>query len=525
MCVCTILTTQISIAQAPSIQWQKSIGGSYDDYGYCAKQTRDGGYIVVGHTESYDGDCTGDGPWSDSSSISKMYVVKLSSTGSIQWQKQLNTENTGNAQLNFPNDIAYSVMQTADDGYIIAGGGGSSDPHSVTIIKLDSIGNQENIFFLGCDDGTSAYDIKQTFDGGYIVAANVTSEAFDDNCGVSPHVPPFGPDDGADWWILKLSSNLTVQWQKTLGGTNDNGEDWLYAVQQTADSGFVFAGQAGSWDFDVPTGNSGDQGYSDAWIVKLNAAGDLSWTKTYGGTWYDGAQSIEQTTDGGYIVGGYTQSSDGDLASQNGKIGSWVFKIDSAGTIEWQDVIDQSIPYNSGFAVQTSDGGYAVACDLYDTLLDESNYGLTKFNSSGNVLWSKAYGGAFGDYIESIQQTNDGGFILSGGSDSGDNDITGHHGTPNDYSDIWVVKLSGGSAGLKEITPNESVKFYPNPATNQINFSRNVNVQIVDILGNKIAEGKNVNHLDIGKQVPSLYFIKFINKEGQIIQYSKLIKQ
>lgn len=524
-CIFAVLAFQTSKAQAPAIQWQKSLGGTYADDGYCAKQTRDGGYVVVGHTESFNGDCSSDGPWADTNSIEKMWIVKLTSTGSVQWQRQLQSTYTPNAQLLFPNDIAYSVMQTKDGGYIVAGGGGTTDPHAVTILKLDSLGNRIKFLSIGCDDGTSAYDIKETFDGGYIIAADLSSAAFDDSCGVAPHVPAFGPTDGSDWWVLKLNSDLSQQWQKTFGGTGDNGEDWLYAVQQTADSGFIFAGQAGSWNFDVPIGNSGDQGYSDAWLMKLDAAGNLSWTKTYGGTWYDGAESIEQTNDGGYIVGGYTQSTDGDLASQGGKIGSWVFKIDPIGNIQWQKVIDNSIPYNSGFAVQTTDGGYAVACNLFDATLGDSNYGLTKLNATGGVLWSKAYGGNYEEYTQSIQQTTDGGFILAGSSNSADGDVTGHHGAANDYTDIWLVKLAPANTGVNSIATQKIIKVFPNPTTTQINFSENANVQLFDLVGKKIAAARNVNHLDISAQPAGVYLLKFSNNEGQIIQHSTVIKQ
>ena len=176
-----------------------------------------------------------------------------------------------------------------------------------------------------------------------------------------------------------LAQAPTIEWQKCLGGTND---DRAYSIQQTSDGGFIVASITGSNDGDV----SGNHGYDDAWVVKLNSSGNIEWQKCLGGTSYDVANSIQQTSDGGFIVSGYTGSNDGDVSGNHGVYDYWVVKLNSSGDIEWQ----------------------------------------------------KCLGGTDYDYAYSIHQTSDGGFIVAGNTASNDGDVSGNHGA----SDAWVVKLN-----------------------------------------------------------------------------------
>lgn len=522
-----ILFNNVSWAQSPSIQWEKSYGGSYDDEGYCIKTTSDGGYVVVGRTNSYDGDCAGDGPWADTTSISVMWILKTNSTGSIQWQKQLKVTPTANAQLIFANDIAYSVVQTRDGGYVVAGGGATSDPHSLSLLKLDNNGNKIKEFVLGCNNGTSAYDIKQTIDGGYIVTGQVDAAAHSDSCGVVPHVPPHDPNSGnsTDWWVLKLDGNFGIKWQKTFGGTNDNGNDRSFSVQQTADSGYIIAGEAGSWNDDVPTGNSGDQGYSDAWLMKLKQDGSLDWTKTYGGSYYDGARSIVATNDGGYLVAGYTMSTDGDLAAPNAASGCWVFKINHSGVLQWSRVLANSINYVPGYATQTSDGAYVVASRMGDVTHSDGAYGLTKLDPLGNVLWSRVYGGAHGDEPTSLTLTTDGGIAIVGISNSAEGDVTGHHGPSDEYTDIWILKTSAVNTGVQQANSAVSVMVHPNPTQNFLYFSSPTTAELYDLSGRKVRSENDTRQLSLANLPAGTYFLSLLDKSGNCFHRQTITKQ
>jgi hypothetical protein len=220
-----------------------------------------------------------------------------------------------------------------------------------------------------------------------------------------------------DFWVVKLNSTGVLQWQKTLGGS---GSDKATSVQQTADGGYIVAGYTNSTNGDV----TGNHGSNDFWVVKLNSTGLLQWQKTYGGNSSDVAYSIQQTTDFGYIVAGCTNSNNGDVTGYHGTMDYWVTKLDSAGILQWQKTL----------------GGY--------------------------------------DYeaANSIQQTADGGYIVAGWTYSTNGDVTGYHGNV----DFWVVKLAPASLPLKLLS--FTTKLQQNhillnwQTTNEINVSH-INIQ------------------------------------------------
>jgi len=263
------------------VEWQKTFGGKYNDEAYSIQQTTDGGYIVAGETYSFE-----TGGYYD------VYILKLNSKGEIEWQKTF-----GGKYI----DEAYSIQQTADGGYIVAGvtgsfGFGEQDAY---ILKLNSKGEIEWQKTFGGDGFDIATSIQQTTDGGYIAAGWTES---------------FGSGE-YDAYVLKLNSKGEVEWQKTFGGWNDDG---AYSIQQTKDGGYIVAGGTESFG----------SGGTDAYILKLNSKGQLEWQKTFGGEDYDGANSIQQTKDGGYIVAGWTWS------FGSGGADVYILKLDSKGEVE-----------------------------------------------------------------------------------------------------------------------------------------------------------------------------------------------
>ena len=174
-----------------------------------------------------------------------------------------------------------------------------------------------------------------------------------------------------------MNKNI-ISWQKSLGGSDD---DYARSIQQNTDEGYIIAGAFSSNDGDV----SGNHGYFDYWIVKLTSAGDINWQKSLGGNEYDWANSIQQTTDGGYIIAGDSKSNDGDVSENQGDDDSWIVKLTSTGEIDWQ----------------------------------------------------KALGGSGNDQASSIQQTTDGDYIIAGFSNSNDGNVSGNHGG----FDYWIVKI------------------------------------------------------------------------------------
>ena len=330
-------------------------------------------------------------------------------------------------------DYAYSIQQTTDGGYIVAGSSIVTSPSGNSdfwIVKLDAIGNITWQKSLGGSNDADAVSIQQTTDGGYIVAGAYVADNFN-----------------FDSWIVKLDAIGNITWQKSLGGSYD---DRASSIQQTTDGGYIVAGYSSSNDGDV-TGNNGNKDY---WIVKLDATGNITWQKSLGGSGGDDASSIQQTTDGGYIVSGYSESIDGDVTGNNGNVDYWIVKLDATGNITWQKSLGGSYDDVAYSIQQTTDGGYIVAglSASDDGDVTGNNGGvdswIVKLDATGNITWQKSLGGSEWDRATSIQQTTDGGYIVAGFSESIDGDVTGNNGN----KDYWIVKLSNdGSSNLTEL--------------------------------------------------------------------------
>ena len=415
---------------------------SGNDRATSIQQTSDGGYIVAGSTNSKDGNVTGNHGGMD------YWVVKITATGIVNWQMCLGGSN---------DDRATSIQQTADGGYIVAGQSYSRDGNvtgnhgsmDYWVVKLDSSGS---LLWQKCVGGSrddAVYCVQQTADGGYILAGTTLSNNGDVN----------GNHGSMDYWIVKLDGAGNLLWQQCLGGSQD---DAANSVQQTADGGYVVAGYSVSNDGNV----YGNHGGLDYWIVKLDGAGTLLWQQCLGGSSYDMAYDIQQTADGGYVVAGYSLSNDGNVTGNHGIIDYWIVKLDSAGTILWQKCLGGSQDDVAYSIQQTTDGGYIVAGYTYS--IDgnvagnhgNQDYWIVKLDSTGTLFWQKCLGGINTDIAASIQQTSDGGYIAAGYTASNDGDVSGNH----DSQDYWVVKLNTDSradfsAVPRTVIVNEPVRF------------------------------------------------------------------
>lgn len=222
----------------------------------------------------------------------------------------------------------------------------------------------------------TGFEILATSDGGYAVLGEV-----------SP-----GPNGNLDLWLLKLNATGTVEWQYFYGGP---GQERPYQIRQTSDGGYAVLG----WT------NSFGAGYTDAWFLKLDALGSIQWQKAYGGAGTDIASGFQLTSDGGYILVGYSNS------HNPGKeffysIDAWIIKLDSMGNVEWQKAFGRNMTskgshecFNS--VQQTSDGGYIVAGS--GTLWQSGGFvpstWLVKLNGVGTLAWQKFYGAGSGGQL------------------------------------------------------------------------------------------------------------------------------
>jgi uncharacterized delta-60 repeat protein len=248
----------------------------------------------------------------------------------------------------------------------------------------------------GGSDDDYANSVQQTSDEGYVVAGDTMPGAW-----------------GHDFWVLKLGSSGDVTWQKTYSG---GGYDTANSIQQTSDGGYVVAGETDSFAL-----------ADDFWVLKLDSSGDVTWQKTYGdgGFHYDRAHSVQQTSDGGYIVAGETSSFGA------GSFDFWVLKLDPSGDVAWQKTYGGSGDDRAHSVQQTSDGGYIVAGETFSFGAGDCDFWVLKLDSSGDVTWQKTYGGSYYDYTYSVQQTSDGGYVVTGDT----------HSFGAGEWDFWVLKL------------------------------------------------------------------------------------
>jgi hypothetical protein len=378
------------IADPGDTLWTRTYGGSNHEGGYSVQQTTDGGYIIAGHTMSF-----GAGGYD-------LYLVKTDPNGDTLWTRTYGGSNY---------DYGYSVQQTSDGGYIVAGytysfGAGSAD---VWLIKTDANGDALWTRTYGGSDYDFGWCVQHTSDGGYIVAGYTYS---------------FGAGL-ADVYLVKTDANGDTLWTRTYGGS---GEDYGYGVQQLSNGGYIIAGGTGPVFY-----------LTDVYLVKTDSTGDTLWTRTYGGSNSEIAHSVQQTTDGGYIIAG-TTAPIFDVSDV------YVVKTDATGDTLWTRTYGGS-NFDFGECVQqTTDGGYVVAGYTESFGAGGTDVYLVKTDSKGDTLWTCPYGGSGSDFGYSVQQTADGGYVVTGYTDS-----FGAGGR-----DVWLLRLAGEAP-----EPDVSIEIVP----------------------------------------------------------------
>lgn len=335
----------------------------------------------------------------------------------------------------------YDLQKTFDGGIIMAGSAYSDDgdltgnhgSNDYLVIKLDADRNVQWIKNYGGSGSDYAFSIRQTADGGYIAVGGSES---DDGDVTGHHDPVYQ----RDCWVVKLDAEGNIIWQKSLGGS---GTDIGHCVQQTTDGGYIIAAETFSFDGDV----SNAIGSGDYWIVKLDASGNITWNKTYGGSSYDIPYEIQQTKMGGYIISGYSNSDDQDVSGHHGTTSTsdfWILKISSTGNKQWQHSFGGTGNDVSTSIVQTKDDGFLAGGSTSSVDGDVTgehggaDVWLIKLGANGNMKWEHAYGGSKDDNAQHLEKLKDGGFIVSGNSNSKDGDVHSNHNS----TDFWIFKIN-----------------------------------------------------------------------------------
>ena len=357
--------------------WAASYGAGSHDVSWTINPTSDGGCAVGGWTTSF------------GAGARDFWVLKLGPDGAVQWQKTYGGRGEEAADLVFP---------TSDGGYAVTGYATSFGGFDVWVLKLDASGAIQWQKTYGGSKEDEAVSIQETLDGGYIVAGETQS---------------FGAGDW-DLWILKLDAAGAIQWQKTYGGP---GVDKCSAdpIVQTTDGGYVVTGLTESFG----------AGGTDVWVLKLDENGVIQWQKTYGGGGNEEAHAMRQTLDGGYVVAAFGNS------FGLGQLDVWILKLDTNGAVQWQKAVGGDGTETVWSVHQTSDGGCVVTGGTESFGAGQEDLWLLKLGQDGVVQWQKTYGGRGDDVGESVRQTSDGGYWVGGATTS-----FGVGGL-----DLWVLRL------------------------------------------------------------------------------------
>jgi hypothetical protein len=403
-----------------------TLGGTKNESAQSIKRTSDGGYVILGYTQSMDGDII------DKQNESFDYwVLKYDALNSLQWSKTY-----GGTGIDVGNDI----VQTIDGGYAIIGYSTSSDEdvtanagaHDYWIAKLDATGNmswQKSFGYLGTDEGLS---IVQTTDNGYLITGVLDVSA---SGGAGNTKNANSRHAGGDYWAIKLDINGTLQWSKYFGGSFT---DIPYDVIQT-NTGYILVGSSDSDDIDITNSN----GQYDFWVISISNNGDLIWEKSFGGSEIDEARAIVDAGDGNYLIVGDTRSNDGDISENKGGADLWVIKIDPLGNLVWEKTLGGG-SFDVGRSIKKlPDGGFLISGSSRspdgDVMMNQgqNDAWVLKINNTGNLDWEKAIGGTAIDFANDAIQLIDGSVIAVGESNSNDGDIISNQG----FTDLLIIKL------------------------------------------------------------------------------------
>lgn len=321
----------IKLNKNGNIEWDEVFGEKGTDIANSIIQTRDGGYAVAGFI------------WTIYAGKQDFWIIKLGENGNIEWDKTFDEDE---------HDIAYSIIQTKDGGYAIAGGTGKRFWGEVNcwVIKLDDKGNIEWDNNFGGTGWDEIFSIIQTKDGSFITIGCVWSKG----------------EGRGDVCVVKLDIRGNLVWDNTFGGSEN---DEARSIIQTDDGGYAVAG------FTVLE----DTGDRDVWVIKLDKEGNKIWDKTLGGTSEDWANSIIQNKNGNYMVAGWTKS----MGAGNTDV--WIVKLDKRGNLIWDKTFGGSENDEAHSIIQTDDGGYAVAGWTKSKGTGNSDVWVIKLDENGNL--------------------------------------------------------------------------------------------------------------------------------------------
>ncbi|UCC79025.1 MAG: T9SS type A sorting domain-containing protein [Candidatus Zixiibacteriota bacterium] len=474
-------------AQNPNIIWMQIYGDNVHDCVYWVEQVGQGnhsgqpGFILAGYTKSYE-------QWHNN-----VLLIKTDSEGNVEW-----TRTYGGTD----NDAGFCVKPTSDSGFVAcgfscSGGRNTADGY---IIKTDASGDTIWTRKYGDSGSESFAEVTQTSDGGYVAAG-------------------YKEEPGGyytDIFAVKIDSVGAIMWSREYG--NPSFLDHAKSILQTSDGGYIICGATGG----VGTG-------SDVWLIKTDSDGNVEWSRTYGDDGYDAGYSLDQTSDGGYIVAGYKT-----ILIEPYHHDLYMVKTSSDGTVQWERTYGEGGSDRANSVRETSDGGFIAAGLMESPVQGGCDIYVVKTYGNGDLQWSDTMSINEADVGYCVRQTADGNFVIAGSTTSDDGYI----------NDAFLLKMSPGMVDVEneivDFMPDEIklLQNYPNPFNAETNIefylseNSNVSVEIFNVLGERIADllneplisGKHVLPWDASEQSSGVYFYRISTGGSSFCRKMLLLK-
>jgi hypothetical protein len=452
-CYALVVLLWCTSVHSQDILWEKSLGGKHADYLFDAVPTADYGFLLAGSSLS------GKTGKKTEANIGDLdyWLWKMNEKGELEWQKSFG----GNGS-----DLLQSIKLTRDAGFILVGTSDSAKglhkkdscrgKEDIWILKLNAQGGEEWQKTIGGSSQEMVNTVAETSDGGYIIGASSSSDKSGEK-----------EADGRgamDYWIIKLDNKGKIEWQKTYGGIFN---DFLKNIEPTYDGGYIVGGYSNSPESKDKTEKN--YGIGDYWIIKLDNKGEIVWQKTIGGDKDDQLQTIIQTKEGDYLLGGNSNSGISNYKSASNTSGTdfWVIKLDKTGEISWQetynfgklDILTSIVEEKEGTFILAGFAKSEVAGSKKQDKEDINDYAIIKIKPNGEEIWKKTVGSAGEEIMQKVIVTRDGGYLLTGTSNGkASRDKKSTVGS----NDFWVVKLKNEKKTKEE---KAAIEAFPNPTT------------------------------------------------------------
>lgn len=515
-----IFCNNLFFAQSPNVLWQKTYGGTSFDLLYDLVALSDGNYLLIGYSgSSVSGNCT-----ESTNGITDYWVIKVDNDGNILWQNKYG----GNER-----DNLFSAIETPDGGYLLLGqslsspSGDKTAPlygsYDIWAIKIDSNGN---IVWDKTYGGDSTEFISSAIETsyGYVLVSDsysgISGNKTTSNLGAS------------DIWLLGIDFAGNILWQQSYGGDS---WDFVYDTLKTTDDNIILVSSSSSnLSGDFLQNNYGERDY---WILKLDLNGNLLWQQNYGGSGFDEARRIIETSNQEFIIVGFSNSPiSGIKNSLNyGADDIWILKTDSNGNLLWEnsyggndyDAASNIIKLTNGYFI-TGSSLSGISGNKTEIGYGDYDFWGLKIDENGTIVWQKSIGGSLSDGCNSIVKNSDGTFLLAGSSRS---PVSGTK-TVASYgdSDYWLVKLDEDVLNTT-IFNNNTFAIYPNPVKNILNidfenYRDKIVITFFNLLGqavftNSYSHQKEIK-IDCNKLQDGVYNI--IIETNNDTFYKKLIK-